>query len=572
MRLIKFILLSCTVFCGAIATAQTYVSPLDIPMSLSANFGEIRANHFHSGIDFKTQGVCGKPIHSVANGYVSRIFISLGGYGRALYVTHPEHGTLSVYGHCEAFAPELERYIVEQQYAKQKFEQDIYLQPNLFTVKAGQLIAYSGNSGSSGGPHLHFEIREGVGARPVNILARKIYKVEDTIKPSLFSVALFEIDTVMGVPHHREACRYGVTRAEDGSLHLKADTIPISKNSYFVFEVTDRKNGVNNTFGIYKLDVARSGQPFFGFAIDNFSFGETRFINTLCSAEAKSGARNDFIRTFISPYNTLSIYSDVQAQGVVMASSMSLGLVEPMSVSVEDDSGNSVFLQFNIKRVKADTTPVALNVEGTPMWWLTGGRYSNTYCSVVFPAKSLYESAIVDIKVDTISALGRKYPVVSVGSDAIMLQKSYSLKLFSNKVSDKLRSKALIARVGPQGRLSSEGGAWESGGVEVKIGSTGRFTIAIDTIKPKLEPMFKEAEKISSDILRFKGSDELSGIASYTAKIDGNWVLMEYEPKQNLFFCRLNLSKTKRSEKHSVEFTLTDKKGNSKTLKNSFLW
>ena len=154
--------------------SQTYSNPVNVPIALSANFGELRANHFHSGLDYKTQQVVNKPILSVADGYVSRISVSPGGYGLALYVTHQDTGHTTVYGHLNSFAENLAKYVKEQQYEKESFRVELYPEEGMFPVKQGQQIALSGNTGSSGGPHLHFEVRDTKTQDPIDPLTKKI--------------------------------------------------------------------------------------------------------------------------------------------------------------------------------------------------------------------------------------------------------------------------------------------------------------------------------------------------------------------------------------------------------------
>ena len=178
----KKMLLVCLGLTGLTVSAQTFRSPVDIPILLSGNFGELRNNHFHSGIDFKTQGVEGKNIRAVKDGYVSRILVSPWGYGHALYVKHPD-STMSVYGHLRNFAGHIATYVKEQQYAQERFSVDLSPEPSQFPVKAGELIALSGNTGSSGGPHLHFEIRDLRTGEPVDPIVYYKDKIKDTRPP-----------------------------------------------------------------------------------------------------------------------------------------------------------------------------------------------------------------------------------------------------------------------------------------------------------------------------------------------------------------------------------------------------
>ena len=179
-QLILFLFLSSTL----LSYSQQYRNPVTIPPALSANFGELRSNHFHSGVDFKTQQVVDKPIVAIEEGYVSRISVSPGGYGLALYIDHPSTGHTSVYGHLNSFSKEIADWVKEQQYLQERFSITLYPEPGMFPVEKGKQIALSGNTGSSGGPHLHFEIRDSQTEEPLDVL-EFIAKIPDTRKPDL---------------------------------------------------------------------------------------------------------------------------------------------------------------------------------------------------------------------------------------------------------------------------------------------------------------------------------------------------------------------------------------------------
>jgi len=169
-----------------------FISPVKIPLLLSANFGELRIDHFHSGIDIKTQGVTGQEIVSASFGYIYRIGVSPGGFGKALYIKHPS-GYSTVYGHLDRFTPEIDEYVKERQYEKKSFLVTLYPPKEKFTVKQGDLIAYSGNSGSSGGPHLHYEIRRSENEKPVNPLVFD-FGIRDNIDPVIEKLFIYPVN------------------------------------------------------------------------------------------------------------------------------------------------------------------------------------------------------------------------------------------------------------------------------------------------------------------------------------------------------------------------------------------
>ena len=206
--------------------ASDYVYPLrDVAHYFSANFGEMRPNHFHAGTDFKTDGVEGKPVVSVADGYISRISLSPSGYGLALYVTHP-NGTTSVYAHLSRFRDDIHKFVLSERRRQKRSRVDIYCSADRFPVKQGEQIALSGNTGSSMGPHLHFEIRQSSDQKSLNIIAQGVVSPKDDIAPYFMKLHYFEVDTIAGIPYHSQPTTYRVYKA-DNNLYRTEQRTPI---------------------------------------------------------------------------------------------------------------------------------------------------------------------------------------------------------------------------------------------------------------------------------------------------------------------------------------------------------
>lgn len=570
-----FLILSIVLYCGQVlAQDAVYVSPLNYPLSLAGNFGEVRPNHFHSGVDFKTGGVIGKEVVSVADGYISRIFVSPFGYGKALYITHPEMGTMSVYGHLDRFAPEIEAYVKSEQYRRRSYAVDLYLSPSTFPVSQRQFIAYSGNTGSSGGPHLHFEIREGASQKPVNTIARGIYDVQDDIRPNIVSVSVVEVDTVKGVPIHTLTQRRVAVKGEDGNFVLSnRHPFVIKKPSYFAVEITDRKNNVGNIFAVYKMEVKRSGKDYFGYTLDAFSFGETKYVNTLALYPHTNKTRNDIIRTYISPNNYLSVYDNVVDRGIIKPASIKGE--EPIDLAVWDDSGNKSTISFVIAAGEPEeTVPETFMTPGRPVWWLSGCRYIDSACSVTIPEKALYESVLLNILYDSTIMKGGYSPAVCFGDSGVPLHKSINIGISDKYLPVTLRDKALLAVVNEKtGRLSSAGGAWKNGYVTANVGAFGKYCIAVDTIPPVIRPLFTDGQSLSGkESISFRITDDFSGIDKWHATIDGAWMLFEYEPKERKITHYFDAGRIEKGKKHDIILTVTDGKGNRKVYEGTFVW
>ena len=282
MRLV----LICLIFLCSVAHAQNsypqdyFSNPLDIPLILSGTFAELRSNHFHSGLDIKTQNRTGFKVFAAADGYVSRIKISHFGYGKALYITHP-NGYTSVYAHLENFNPEIEAYVKKQQYINESFELELFPKAEELKVLSKEMIAYTGNTGGSGGPHLHFEIRDS-NSRPMNPLLFGI-EISDTKKPIVSSVFAYPLSKDAQINQSENRVKIRLIPQKDGSYN--AENITAFGKIGFGISTYDQQNGASNKNGIYKIDTYCNGKEKFKIAFEKFSFAETRYLNRFIDYE-----------------------------------------------------------------------------------------------------------------------------------------------------------------------------------------------------------------------------------------------------------------------------------------------
>lgn len=550
---------------GGVLQAQPknyYESPVKIPVFLSGNVGELRGSHFHSGIDIKTQGVTGKPVYSVADGYVSRVAVSPWGYGHALYIAH-KNGTTSVYGHLDRFAPEIEKYVREQQYKRKSFSVDLYPDKSLFPLSQGDLVAYSGNTGSSGGPHLHFEIRDGR-QQAMNVLAAKIMSVEDTIPPRIVTLYYVTVDTVGGIPVHTTRAKMPVKKSTSWSYTVGDGTpVKVAPNGYFAVEIAERKNGTANTFGIYSINMNLDSEPVFGYSLDKINFSTTRYSQAVAKHPEAKGNRNGVYRLAVLPNNPLPVYRNVADKGVIRLGDSE---VHNVAIDVADENGNSTTLVFDIRNGLEAAVP---DVTGEPVMWNKDFTYSDSGLTVNIPAKSLYESILFtsEVKPEPAGGYSSLYRVHKASEP---LQGNITVSIDASALPEHLRGKALIASVGAGGRKSSAGGAWKNGVVETKTRSFGSYYIAVDTVAPRITPSFKSGENFASRrSISFVISDDFSGIEKYDGMIDGEWVLFEYEPMKNRITHRFDKPGT--GGKHTISLVVEDGKGNKKTFDGSFV-
>ncbi len=281
-----------------------FQSPVDFPIYLAGNFGEIRAEHFHAGIDIKTQGVEGKKIYSIDDGYISRIKITANGYGKTIYIEHP-NGYTSVYGHLRDFAPEINKRVKDIQYQNKKFEVDYFPPKDEFQFKKGEIIAYSGNTGQSSGPHLHFEIRDSRNQDPLNPLLFN-FPIKDDIAPVFNSLFIYPATKYSLINGLYQPAFYSLIK-ENESYKIN-DTINLSGRFYFGYEINDFLNDSKNRCGIYTLSVLINNQEAYHHKIDRISFSEMGYVRSHIDYSERIRSKKTIQRTYIAPNNKLSIY------------------------------------------------------------------------------------------------------------------------------------------------------------------------------------------------------------------------------------------------------------------------
>lgn len=317
MFLIRFFIFS-TLFYSTLndipKDKSIFISPLKIPQLLSANFGELRIDHFHSGLDIKTQSVTGKEVVASASGYIYRISVSPGGFGNAIYIRHPS-GYSTVYGHLDRFATKIEDYVKQQQYAKKSFQIVLYPEKEEFPVKQGELIGYSGNSGSSGGPHLHFEIRKSDNEKPINPLLFE-FGIADNIKPVIEKLFIYPINRHTVINDQNRIKKINVTGGQGVYSVTQENEISISGLAGFGIKAYDMLNDSPNKVAVYSIELSIDSTSVFKYVMDGFSFDESRYINSHIDYETYMKDNIYIERAFVLPDDRLSVYKNVINRGL----------------------------------------------------------------------------------------------------------------------------------------------------------------------------------------------------------------------------------------------------------------
>ena len=540
-------------------------SPLGIPLYLAGNFGELRSNHFHAGLDMKTQGKEGFKIYAAADGFISRIKISPWGYGKTIYIDHP-NGYTTVYAHLQRFKGDIAHKIKQHQHVVESWEIDWYPNDTLMKVNKGDVIALSGNTGGSGGPHLHFEIRETETEFPVNPLLFE-FEIKDNIKPLIKSVTLTPLNDTSYVNNKRKTQRFLVTGAA-GTYKLKYAT-PI--NAYgeigVGIETIDKLNGYGNRNGIYSIELSKDNEVIYKSEMKKFSFDESRALNSLIDYELFLKDKIRFQRSFIEPNNHLSIYTKEKNNGVVHFSKNDKASFKYL---VKDTYGNSATISFNVtgNYNKNQISSVLKVSVDTLFSCLDSNNFEDQNISLVIPKDALYKDLAFQYHIaDTLA--GAITPTYFLHNDFTPLHKAIHVSIKVGRLSEYLRSKATIVHFDRRKRYYSRGGTWRNNYLTAKSKAFGGFAVMIDTIPPKITPtnIFSNKNMSGNSTITVKIADNLSGIKTYRGSIDGKWVMMEYEAKKaKLFHTFDHLPKGK----HNFELTLTDGVGNTSKVSIPF--
>lgn len=533
-----------------------FQNPLDIPMYFAGTFGELRPNHFHSGIDIKTQQKEGFKVFSVANGYVSRIKVSHWGYGKALYITHP-NGYVSVYAHLKKYSPKIEAYLKKLQYKKESFEIQLYPTSNLLPVKKGEVVAYTGSTGGFVSPHLHFEIRNG-NSKPINPMFFGI-TVKDTKAPTINTLMAYPLDDFSQVNQSNKPLQINFKRLSNGNL--LANKINASGIIGLGINAFDRLDGAMNKNGLFSLEMLVNGQTTYKHVFDKFSFAESKYINLLIDYERYATYKQRIQRCFVVPKNKLSVYEKVQNHGYLYIED---GFTYNVEIIAKDFKGNQKKLIVPIIG-KNDTIKINDEEKITPYFIESEGfnKFTKDGVTVAFPKNTFYNNFYLDFKVENNE--------VFVHQKTIPLHKKYTLTFDVSSYSSEEKKQLFIASYNSKDIPSYSKTYKKETTFYTTTKNLGKFTLLTDNVKPKLKMSnFKKEQWLSNyKRLILKTSDDLSGIKSYRGEIDNEWILLEYSPKYGTLTYNFS-DKKLTGTKHILKVIVIDNVGNTNTLETTF--
>lgn len=533
-----------------------FAKPLDVPLILSGTFGELRSNHFHSGLDIKTQQRQGLNIYASAEGYVSRIKISHWGYGKALYITHP-NGYTTVYGHLKKFSPKIEAYIKKRQYENESYTIQLFPKENELPVTKREIVAFSGNSGSSGGPHLHYEIRD-ANEHPTNPMLFGI-NIKDSKNPQIRAAVAYTFSDSSHVNQTNGVKELNFKLQKDGSL--LADQIEAFGTIGFGINTVDRQDGALNNNGIFSLEMLVNGTKNYSHTLNKFSFNETRYLNTLIDYGRFYNKRQRIQKTFIEPANKLSIYQDVKNNGYLHIKD---GKSYTVQIITKDFKGNKKKLIIPVKG-KKDSIYIRQKTKETPYYFKANEFNKIAYdnITVAFPKKSFYQDFYFDFK--------KEKDVAFLHNGSVPVHKNFTLSFDVSKYSQEEQDKLFIARVNKKGIPSYSNTKRKNNKLYTLSKTLGNYALFSDNQAPKIRPInFKKGQWLSKyRYLKLRISDGLSGIKSYRAEIDGEWILMEYDAKRGLLTYDFRDKKLS-NNKHTLKVIAVDNVNNSNTYIATF--
>lgn len=557
-------------FSNAQSNHRLFIPPLKIPLSLSASFAELRADHYHSGIDIKTQGETGKEVIAVADGYVYLILVSPVGFGKAIFLRHPS-GYSTVYGHLERYSPEIEEYINAQQYQSKSYAVSIYPPPDRFRITQGQIIGFSGNTGSSSGPHLHFEVRKSDGEKPVNPLLFN-FGIKDNLKPVFQRLVIYPRSDRTSINGNSEELILYPAGA-NGDYSLPGGTeIPVNGPAGFGITAYDYINDTPGRFGINSIQLQIDSVIWYSYEINEFSFYETRYINAHIDYEALIKNNIEIEKTFVLPNDKLSLYKSFMNNGVY---DFNDNRKHRISIIIKDGSNNKSVLSFitkpaqpkNIMKAEAKDSSLIIMPFGKTNSFISQGVKVN------IPAGSLYDTLY--FRYFKTPGNGNLYSGIHhIHNKFTPLQKAYSLSIKPDTIPADKASKLLIVQIDDRMRRTSTGGTLANGYITADIMSFGNFAIGIDTIPPVVSANgFADGSDLTNKSeIRLGITDDLSGIKSYTGTIDGNWTLFEYDAKNDVVFYKFDPQRITKGSKHRLVMVVTDNRGNTSSLTRNFTW
>ncbi|MDP2088145.1 MAG: M23 family metallopeptidase [Flavobacteriaceae bacterium] len=554
--LLILISINVNLFAQTIYPTDYFGVPMDIPLLVSGTFGELRENHLHSGIDLKTQKLEGFPVMATADGYISRIRIALLGFGKVVYITHP-NGFTTVYAHLQKMSPEIEKYVKNEQYKKRDFEVHLFPKSTEFIIKKGQIIGFSGSTGGYVDPHLHYEIRDTKTEKPINPLLFGLL-IKDTIAPVIKEVVVYPLSDETQISH--AAFPYQLCLKKNKNGFYETEKIAVSGNIGIGINVIDLLNDAKNENGIYTLELYVNGQLFHQQIFNSFSYDETKYLNLLIDYERYMTTKKRIQKAFIDLNNPLSIINPAYPGKIAIQD----GFDYKIEIIVKDFSDNTSKVIIPLEGKNQEIWQPKKKIE-TPYFIKANEfqKFSIENVTVAFPKNTFYEDVYLQFSAANNKAI--------VHQPIIPLDKNYTLTFEVSKYGELEKKQLFIAYIDEKNKISYQSTTKKENSFFTTAKNLGTFVLMKDSIPPTIKLHNFEARKWISKLklMEVKIEDDLSGIDTYSAEINGEWILMEYDLKRKMLVYDFS-DKILKGHQHQLKITVTDKVGNTNLLETTF--
>ncbi|MBS1731587.1 MAG: M23 family metallopeptidase [Bacteroidetes bacterium] len=542
-----------------IISKNYFRDPLSVPIQLSANFGELRPNHFHMGFDIRTQSRENLPVFAAAEGYISRVKVEKYGFGNAIYITHP-NGFTTLYAHLNSFSKPLQEYVLQKQYEQQTWAIDLEIPSGIFPVQKGEFIAHSGNTGASAGPHLHFEIRNTATGKNYNP-GLFGFEIPDTKKPVINALYLYDrrLST-----YFQKATAIPIT-GENGNYFAKEKWIKVhSPLISFAINATDKNNNSPFNHGIYAAEISMDGNRIFGFQLDSISYDETRYVNACIDYSVYERQKKYIQYLFSLPGNDLKIFMPSATQGLVILSDTNMHNIQ---IKVNDLEGNTSILSFKIQLTSIDNN-FTYPADAIPFMPGQENNVQGNSFEAHFSSKAFYESFPFSFKEIANKTPNNASEIVSLGDETIPVHDAYDMRIRTTLSPNDPLKKSTVMQLAVGNKKDYQKGIWSGDWMQGSFRSLGKISLIIDTIPPEIFITgWKNGQTFSANSkLSFRATDKGSAIESFVGKLDGDWIL--FSNRNGLYTYNFDSHCT--VGKHILNITVRDIAGNETIKEYTF--